>query len=114
MHAYQKNKLDNYSTWIQLGMTLKNIRAPLEVWEELNMKSKKFKNSDCKNRWFKFKESKYMAGTLKYLAKESNLDMYNKTKSEQHALIDLLDDGHEIDIIDIDRPFLKLKTKKTR
>ncbi len=37
VHAYQKNKLDNYSTWIQLGMTLKNIRAPLEVWEELNM-----------------------------------------------------------------------------
>ena len=114
VHAYLKNKLDNYSTWIQLGMTLKNIRAPLEVWEELNMKSKKFKNSDCKNRWFKFKESKYMAGTLKYLAKESNLDMYNKTKSEQHALNDVLDDENEKDIIDIDPPFLKLKTKKTR
>ena len=44
-----KEQIDKYSTWIQLGMTLKNIRAPLEVWEELNMKSKKFKNNDCKN-----------------------------------------------------------------
>ena len=40
--------------------------------------------------------------------------MYNKTKSEQHALNDVLDDGNEKDIIDIDTPFLKLKTKKTR
>ena len=42
-------KKAKYSTWIQLGMTLKNIRAPLEVWEELNMKSKKFKNNSRKH-----------------------------------------------------------------
>ena len=95
-------------------MTLTNIGALLEVWEELNMKSKKFKNNDCKNRWFKFKENKYMVGTLRYLTKESNLDMYNKTKSEQHALIDVLDDGNSYDKIDIDTPCLKLRTKKTR
>ena len=49
VNAYLKKKVDKYSTWIQLVMTLKNIRAPVEVWEELNMKSKKFKNNDCKN-----------------------------------------------------------------
>ena len=57
------------------------------------MKSKKYKNNDCKNRWFKFKENKYTVGALRYLAKEGNLDMYNKTKSEQHPLSDAFDDG---------------------
>jgi hypothetical protein len=40
-------------------------------------------------------KKKYMVGTLICLTKECNLDMYNKTKSEQHALIDVLDDGNE-------------------
>ena len=97
-----------------IGNDIENIRAPLEVWEELKMKSKKFKNSDCKKGWFNFKESKYMVGTLRYLTKESNPDMYKKTKSEQHALIDVLGDGNSYDKIDIDTPFLKLRTKKTR
>ena len=57
------------------------------------MKIKTYKNNDCKNRCFKFKENKYTVGTLRYLAKEGNLDMYNKTKREQHALADAFDDG---------------------
>ena len=37
--------------------------------------------------------NKYMVGTLRYLAKEGNLDMYNKTKREQHTLVDVFFDG---------------------
>ena len=55
-----------------------------------------------------------MVGTLRCLTKECNLDMYNKTMREQHALADVFDDENEYDIIDIDTPFLNLKTKKTR
>ena len=55
--------------------------------------------------------NKYMVGTLRYLAKEGNLDMYNKTKRGQHTLADVFDDGNEYDVIDIDTPFLKPKNK---
>ena len=53
-----------------------------------------------------------MVGSLRYLAKEGNLDMYNKTKREQHTLSDVFDDGNEYDVIDIDTPFLKPKNKE--
>ena len=93
-------------------MTLKNIAALLELWEELNMKSKKFTNNDCKNRWFKFQVNKYMVGALRYLAKEGNLEMCNKTKHEQHSLDDVFDNGYEYDVSDMDTPFLKPKNKE--
>ena len=37
--------------------------------------------------------------------------MYNKTKREQHTLVDVFDDGNEYVVIDIDTPFLKPKNK---
>ena len=59
-------------------------------------------------------QRKYMVGTLICLTKECNLDMYNKTMREQHALADVFDDENAYYIIDIDTPFQNLKTKKTR
>ena len=93
-------------------MTLKNIVALLELGQELNMKNKKFKINDCKNRLFKFQKTKYMVGTLRYHAKDGNLEMCSKTKREQHALDDVSDDGNEYDVIDMDTPFLKPKNKE--
>ena len=55
--------------------------------------------------------NKYTVGSLRYLAKEGNLDMYNKTKREQHTLADVFDTGNEYDVIHIDTPFLKPKNK---
>ena len=40
-------QLDDYTNWIQLGMTLKNIGAPLELWEQMRQNSKKYKQTDC-------------------------------------------------------------------
>ena len=54
----------------------------------------------------------YMVGTLRYLAKESNLEMCNKTQREKHALNDVFDDGIDYDVIDMDTPFLKTKNKE--
>ena len=56
--------------------------------------------------------NKYMVGTLRYLAKEGNLEMCNKTQREQHALNDVFDDGINYDVIDMDTPFLKTKNKE--
>ena len=56
--------------------------------------------------------NKYMVGTLRYLAKEGNLEMCNKTQREKHALNDVFDDGIDYDVIDMDTPFLKTKIKE--
>ena len=63
------NQFDNYSTWIQLGMTLKNIEAPLELWEELSNNNKNIKKYECKKRWFMLIGNKYTVGSLRYRAK---------------------------------------------
>ena len=42
-------------------MTLKNIVALLELGQELNMKNKKFKINNCKNRLFKFQNNTWSA-----------------------------------------------------
>ena len=63
------NQFGNYSTWIQLGMTLKNIEAPLELWEELSKKNKNIKKYECKTRWFMLIGNKYTVGSLRYRAK---------------------------------------------
>ena len=58
-----------------------------------------------------FKGNKHTCGTLRYIAKDGDLEKYNKTKREQHTLADVFDDGNEYDVIDIDTPFLKPKNK---
>ena len=76
------------------------------------MKSKKFKNNNCKNRWFKFQETNTWSAHEDILRKKSNLEMCNKTQREKHALNDVFDDGIDYDVIDMDTPFLKTKNKE--
>ena len=40
-------QLDDYSTWIRVGMILKACKAPLSLWEQVSMRSKKYQNGDC-------------------------------------------------------------------
>ncbi|MFM7989614.1 MAG: PriCT-2 domain-containing protein, partial [Candidatus Fonsibacter sp.] len=54
---------------MQLGMTLNNIGAPLELWEQMSKKSNKYKQNDCPTRSYKFKTNNYTIGTLKHIAK---------------------------------------------
>ncbi len=41
------SQLDNYSTWLRVGMILKKLGAPLSLWEEVSKRSKKYKHGDC-------------------------------------------------------------------
>ena len=67
-------QLDNYSTWIKIGMILKKLGAPMELWETLSTKSKKFKHGDCSSRWSSFKLFSYTVGSLIALAKEGDVE----------------------------------------
>ena len=50
------SQLDDYSTWIKLGMILKSLGAPLVLWQTISMKSNKLKVNDCSSRWDKFNQ----------------------------------------------------------
>ena len=37
------SQLDNYSTWLRVGMILQKLGAPLSLWEEVSKRSDKYK-----------------------------------------------------------------------
>jgi hypothetical protein len=74
------NQIDNYSTWIRIGMILKQLGAPLALWEEVSRRGKKYKNNDCSSRWEKFNPKFFTIGSLIVLAKAGNLELYDQLR----------------------------------
>ena len=74
------SQLDNYSTWLRVGMILKKLGAPLSLWEEVSKRSKKYKHGDCGRRWGGFHTQYFSIGSLFVLAKEGNVDMLERIK----------------------------------
>ena len=74
MNACRCFQVDDYSTWIRLGMILKNLGAPLSLWQVISMKSNKLKINDCSSRWDKFKACNYSVGGLLVLAKQGDIE----------------------------------------
>ncbi|MFM7980582.1 MAG: PriCT-2 domain-containing protein, partial [Candidatus Fonsibacter sp.] len=44
------SQLDNYTTWLRVGMILKKLGAPLTLWAEVSKRSKTYKHGDCISR----------------------------------------------------------------
>ena len=57
-------QLDNYATWIRVGMILKKLGAPLSLWEEVSTRSKKYEHGDCSKRWSCIKPQLFSIGRL--------------------------------------------------
>ncbi|MFM7985613.1 MAG: PriCT-2 domain-containing protein, partial [Candidatus Fonsibacter sp.] len=68
------SQLDNYSTWLRVGMILKKLGAPLSLWEEVSKRSKKYKHGDCSRRWSGFHTQYFSIGSRFVLAKEGNAE----------------------------------------
>jgi hypothetical protein len=45
------NRLNNYQEWINLGICLKTIGAPMSIWEEASKRSAKNKPGECLKIW---------------------------------------------------------------
>ena len=104
---------DGYDSLIQLGMVLKNIGAPLDLWEQLIKKRKKYKRDDCSTQWHKCNANNYTIGTLKHLAKKGAAEKYNNFKRVAHSLPDIIDNGHDYPVICIKTPLLTTKKEAT-
>ena len=106
-------QLDDYGSWLELVMVLKNIGSFSDLWEELRKHRKTHKRKYCSTRWTRFKANTYTFATLKYLPKEGDVQTYNSFKRLAHSLTGMFDAGHAYPVIDIDTLFLTMKKAAT-
>ncbi|MFM7988567.1 MAG: PriCT-2 domain-containing protein, partial [Candidatus Fonsibacter sp.] len=105
------SKLDNYSTWLRVGMILKKLGAPLSLLEEVIKRSKKYRHGDCSRRWSGFHTQYFSIGSLFVLAKEGNADMLERIKPTLNVNADIFTNGEEYNCIEIGPPFLTTEEK---
>ena len=106
-------QIDNYDTWIKIGMILKSIGAPLSLYEEVSKRSKKCKPNECYSKWRSFTRNCHNIGSLFVLAKEGNPDMLQRVSPNLHMNKQVFFDDEEYPEIEIDTPFLTPKTEDT-
>ena len=76
---------NDYESWTKSGMILKNILPDegFDLWLEFSSQYSKFKKDECVTKWNSFKNDGGLnLGSLVYMAKENNLDLYNELMSE--------------------------------
>lgn len=71
------SRADKYDDWINLGWTLRNIDYRLlNTWIEFSKISSSYMEGECQNLWNKMKKENLGMGTLRWWAKEDNLQKY--------------------------------------
>ena len=83
-------RADNYEEWIKLGWALRNIDYRLlEPWIRFSCVSSKYIEGECHSFWDKMREDTMGMGTLKWWARQDNIEQYNKILDE--SIISLID-----------------------
>ena len=98
------SQLDNYSTWIRVGMILKTLGAPLLFWELVSKRSKKYRHGDCANRWGGFRTQYFSIGSLFVLAKEGNAEHLERIKPTLNMNTNIFTNGEVYHCVEIDTP----------
>ena len=106
-------QLDDYATWRKLGMVLKRLGAPMILWEVMSKRSKKFKPNDCSSNWASLPTEYGSIIALLAMAKEGNLDTYQRMRPRLHMNMDVLEDM-SYPSIEINTPFLTTKTPEAQ
>ena len=72
LQAINPNRLDNYETWLAIGMAAHSVGddSLLQDWIDLSQKNSKFTPGKCEEKWKSFKRSGISLGTLQKFAKE--------------------------------------------
>ena len=102
-------QLDNYQSWVRLGMILKNLGMPVEFWEEVSQRSSKYKVGECRRKWGGFRTGTFRIGSLIVMAKEGNMEAYEQTMPNLHLNTDVFHDDVSYPCVKINTPFLTTK-----
>ena len=103
------SQLDNYATWLRVGMILKKLGAPVSLWEDVSKRSKKYKHGDCGRRWGGFHTQYFSIGSLFVLAKEGNAEVLERIKPTLNMNADIFTNGEAHNQTEIDTPFFTTK-----
>tara|TARA_B000000441_G_C21748757_1_gene360076 strand:+ start:308 stop:2962 length:2655 start_codon:yes stop_codon:yes gene_type:complete len=77
------NRADNYEEWINLGWVLRNIDYRLlETWIEFSKISSSYVEGECQVLWNKMRKDHMGMGTLRWWAKQDNLNKYKEIIDE--------------------------------
>jgi P4 family phage/plasmid primase-like protien len=81
------SRVNDYKTWIEVGMCLKNIDNNLvDVWDEWSKKSPKYINGHCHKVWNGFQKTTnggLNIGSLYYWAKKDNPELYKTIRHKK-------------------------------
>jgi hypothetical protein len=72
LDAIELWRVDDYDSWVRVGMSLHAIDVSLlPAWEEWSRRSPKYRDGDCERRWKRFKANAGVGpGSLFYLARQ--------------------------------------------
>jgi len=72
-------RADKYDDWINLGWALRNIDYRLlNTWIEFSKISSSYMDGECAQLWDKMRKEHLSMGTLRWWAKQDNLQKYNE------------------------------------
>jgi len=72
-------RADKYNDWINLGWALRNIDYRLlNTWIEFSKISSTYVEGECQQLWDKMRKEHLSMGTLRWWAKQDNLQKYNE------------------------------------
>ena len=103
-----KSRVEEYTSWINVGICLKNISSTLlDTWKDFSKRSSKYNAGECDKRWFSdFKDTDYSGGKLSigslyYWAKTDNpegYDNYIKTLLQKDVFTAVKNKGPQADV----------------
>jgi P4 family phage/plasmid primase-like protien len=76
-----EKRADNYNSWIEVGMCLKNISGDYKyIWKKFSQKSGKYSEKECNEKWKSFKKNKdgLKLGSLIKWCKDDNEKEYEE------------------------------------
>jgi len=84
------SRADKYDDWINLGWALRNIDYRLlNTWIEFSKISSTYIEGECQQLWDKMRKEHLSMGTLRWWAKQDNLQKYNEIIN--NSIIPLID-----------------------
>ena len=78
-------RLDEYETWIQIGIICFNEGQECGIWEKASERSTKYKHGDCEKKWKTFTKGTVGIARLWLWLKEDNPDAYDRLKAQDYA-----------------------------
>lgn len=81
LDSLSQSRVDDYKTWLEVGMALHASGESCTLWENWSRKSAKFRDGECQKRWATFGKYAGAPITIASIAKMAIDDGYNPPRA---------------------------------